>query len=1016
MKFGKTVRRGRQQLAQALQRASRPFSRLWPCFPEALVGMCALGLVVFGLLTYSTTLSRSASKTLGSNRYLALANGLLNPFRNQHLLLESGLPVYDLKIKRGEYAKIEKAIEQAAQQGYMSEDSKVWANAKFLYNGEEYDVKVRVRGDLPVHWQGPKKSWRIKFGKEKLEHNGTTIEEEIPFQGKRQINLILPNDRDYVLAAFVNELMREQGLTVLRDQFVILRINGILQGLYYEVEHFDKPLLAAHRRPETTVFAQNDRAMHFEQYTKYGTPAVSDARFDIGALRRLVDPQGDLGLRAMQILFEHSLHPTAENFRRVRAVLDWEKYLRFRILTTLCNTNHVRFGSDNLRLYYDESRGLLEPIPWDLHLTRMPKEPGTIDFWNSHGPDEIQRATLLDPALRLQRNRMLWELVADGGQRLMAKYDELHNRIRPLAWADVLATPIQGYKMDAHRENLLFNVRRVHKVLSLSSANLLYRLDAANRAALEVTALNFSGIRLQQVELADPAVLEGSYRLYEDTNDNNTLDRGDLLLAQAVGEAGLVRFALDRLVMPQVRYDGDFIEGRYWEYFDTLAGRARFFLVGKLAPGKRHPLEWTPPRIHVVSENAVTGRPLPAAVLQQGEALPADAMAIAAYDASDPFDLDAPERTLAEFLRAHPQFGASPDHSGAAELRGRVTLSGTVIVPKSVPLVLNPGTEITMMPGASLVSYGGLTALATPEKRIHIRDNGSGDPWGTFAVVRPPHKVVLRYVDVQGAGQAQINGILFTGGFAVYEADLEIEHCRFVNMKSEDAVNLKNGRVRIIDTLFQGNDSDAVDLDFVTGEVRDNVFRHNKGDGLDLSGSKVLVVGNRFEYMGDKGLSVGEDSHPTVLNNLFLGNNIGISTKDLSWPRVAYSTFVGNKLAIEAKRKKPMFGPGGGEFLSNVFSANARLLEEDYFSRGRVRLTGSLLDSPAVPCSSCQVATARFVSQEAGDYRLEPGFAPAANLSAAKAEWALSELQATGLSPRQPGIVAPSHRAEPKRQ
>ena len=44
----------------------------------------------------------------------------------------------------------------------------------------------------PPHWSGPKKSWRIKFGRMPVEHNGEVTEEQIYFQGKRQINLIIP--------------------------------------------------------------------------------------------------------------------------------------------------------------------------------------------------------------------------------------------------------------------------------------------------------------------------------------------------------------------------------------------------------------------------------------------------------------------------------------------------------------------------------------------------------------------------------------------------------------------------------------------------------------------------------------------------------------------------------------------------------------------------------------------------------------------------------------------------------
>jgi hypothetical protein len=988
MTISELVTKSSKRATTTLVRASRPFGRIWPRKAEAVVGMLALFVVIFAALTYIRPLAHWTSEIAGGNRYLAVVEGMLNPFHSPRLLLDSGLPVYELEIDHQELSRIEDAIEQAKKQGYMSEDLQVWANGRFFHEGQEYNVKVRVRGDLPPHWNGPKKSWRIKFGNMPVEHNGEVTEEPMYFQGKRQINLIIPMDRDYVVAPFVNSVMREAGLLVPQDQFAVLRINGVVQGLYYEVEQFDKPLMAAQERPETTIFGQNDRAMHFEQYTKYGTPIASDARYDVGTVRLQVEEEGELAMQAVrsfQVLLDHAVNPTPENFRRVRAALDWEKYLHFRNLTTIFNTNHVRFGSDNFKLYFDPSKGLLEPIPWDVHLVRMPTEPGTIDFWNSHGPDEIQRATLLDPEARLERNQMLWELIGDGGDEFLSKYNKLHEEIRPLAWADVLNTPVHGYRMDQLKSDLAFNVKRVHKVLSLSSADLTYRLEANDRAALEVASLNFSGTHLRDIRISDPAVFEGQYQLYQDLNDNGELDPADPLLAESEATNGTIQFDLNQYLLPELAYDGDTIDGRYWEYFDSLAGRTRFFLIGRLAPDQRHPLEWTRPEIQVGASNAVTGEEMLSAFVDHSVTSPENAIAIVAYDASDHFYLDAPSLTLEQFLEANPQFNAS-EIPGAVELSGEVTISGTVIMPEAAHLIVQPGTDITMLPEASLLSYGGLTAVGTPDSRIAVHGDDGGAAWGTVAVIRPSEEVVLAYIDFQDGGQAQINGILLTGGFAVHDGDLRLEHCTFSNMQSEDGFNLKNGHIFMNDCLFANNASDGVDLDFVTGEVRDSQFLNNVGDGLDTSGAHILVINSRFENSGDKGFSVGEDSHPTIINGLFRGNQIALSTKDLSHTQAAYVTFVDNVLAIEAKRKKAFFGGGSGEFVNSVFAGNQVLLEDDYFSSGQVDIHHSVTDDPQA-CPVCSTRTIRFVSAETGDYRLLRETLTGSEFEIAPLEW-----------------------------
>lgn len=988
MSFNGMVSRNSEKITARLKRASHPFRRVWPRTSDALIGMFALFILALALLTYIKPVVTWASQQVTGSKYAVGLDGLLNPLRNPNLLLSADLPVYDLDINHEQMGVIEDAIEAAKKQGWMSDDLKVWTDAKFYHDGQEYDVKVRVRGDLAAHWRNTKKSWRIKFSRQEIEYDGEIINEPIYLDGKRQINLIIPDDRDYVVAPFVNQLMREEGLVVPRDQFVVLRINGVPQGLYYEVEHFDKPLLAANQRPETTVFGQNDRALHFEQYTKYGMPGASDAKYDMGTRRLQVDEEGELAMqamRAMQVLLDHSNNPSPASFEHVRAVMDWDKYLSFRNLTTLFNTNHVRFGSDNLKLYFDPSTGLLEPIPWDVHIVRMPSEPGTIDFWNSHGTDEIQRSTLLNPETRLERNKKLWAWVADGGDELIAKYDAWHDEVRPLAWVDVLKAPIQVDKMDSHRSDFVYNVRRIHKVLSLSNANFNFRLEADDRAVMEAVSLNFGGIRLAGIDFVDP-IFEGSYLLYEDINENGELDTVDPLVAESTAENGRVHFAFEKFVSPELVYDGDTIDGRYWEYFDTLSGRARYFVTGKLAAEDRDPLAWTAPEIEVQAYNAVTEEHMPSAIINYQESLPTGYIGITAYDASDVFDLDAPKMSQDEFLQKHPEFFASEEQPGAVELRGDVIISGTVIVPESVPLILQAGADITMMPSASILTLGGLTAEGAPDQRISVHGDDSAKAWGTLAALRSPQEVVLEYIDVQGGGQAQINSILFSGGIAVHNSDLRLTHCTIVDMYSEDGLNLKNGDVFIDNCLFARNASDAVDIDFGVGEVRNSEFQDNVNDGLDISGSALAIVANRFENNGDKGFSVGEESYPTVINSLFRGNEIGMAVKDLSRARVAYSAFVNNVLALEVKRKKEFFGGGSVELVNCVFVANQTLLEEDYFSAGQTEFRNSLADDQA-NCPACVYGIAQFRAAADGDYRLLPDFFTDGEFEAAKVDW-----------------------------
>jgi len=204
-------------------------------------------------------------------------------------------------------------------------------------------------------------------------------------------------------------------------------------------------------------------------------------------------------------------------------------------------------------------------------------------------------------------------------------------------------------------------------------------------------------------------------------------------------------------------------------------------------------------------------------------------------------------------------------------------------------------------------------------------------------------------------------------------------------VQSEDAINVKNGRILVQNCVVQHTASDALDIDVGTGEVRNNRFFDIGGDAMDISYSHLTLRDNVVDQAHDKGISVGEHSEPLVLNNLILGCKIGISCKDLSVARVAHCTFVRNRCAIEAKRKKPFFGGGSGEFINCVFAENDSLHREDYFSQGQVRFDHVAADA-GLPGRETVLTFAAPVS---GDWRLNPAGAHA--LEVGPVTWAALE-------------------------
>jgi hypothetical protein len=781
-----------------------------------------------------------------------------------------------------------------------------FTRASFRHDGLDYEVEARrveERGATPT-----RPAFEVRFLSAAFEHAGQLERADAALGGRREIRLVAPELPRLVLERLVAEILGEHGVALPFEQLVVLRVDGELLGLYLERE-----------RP----------------------------------------PQSDpVGHRARLALAEPALAPPREHLGAVRAVLDWEPWLLARALASALGAAPARPEGEVVELVFDETRGLLLPRPGRLRVERRPAGADTLDLWVGREAEPLEEAVLHQPELRLERNRLLWKLMGDG--TLVKRLARLQEAIRTLAWGDPHTSPAHLRELELQRDDLVHNLRRARALLRNAAARFEYRLESPERARLELAAEGFSGVRLDAVRVRAPGLLAGSYRLFEDVDGDGRLGPADPMRLETRAAGGALELVLSRPLLPRLEPTTDVIEGRRGAALRPREERARFFLTGTLGPERRRGFGWQAPELAVEAANVVTGERLAQAVVPPGTPARPGTVSVAAWDDSTPFDLAAADRGLAEFLAAHREFRADP-RPGAARLEGRVRLSETVIVPRGVPLVLAPGLDLSLGPGVSLLAYGGLEALGTSEAPIRVRGDGSGAPFGVLAVLRPAEPVRIRHLELEGGSEARVNGVRFTGGLAVQEGALEIEQCRIREMRGRDALSLRRGRLAMRQCRIEGFPGDGLDLDHASAEIHDSVFAGG-GDGIDLTASRAVVVASRFEDMAEEGFQAGEGSRPILVDDVFRGNVVGLSLRDLSFARVANCHFVDNEVAVEALREKPAFGGAGGEFLDSVFRGNRRLLREDHFSRGRVRLLPSPGDGPSASCSGCAPGSTRVAA------------------------------------------------------
>ena len=114
--------------------------------------------------------------------------------------------------------------------------------ATIRLDGKAIPVKLRLKGDRPVHWNTPDRwSFRIQV---KGDHK---------IFGMKSFSFHRAVARNYIYEWLFHKILKREGLIGLRYQFVTLHVNGKSQGVYVVEEHFRKHLIENNRRREGPI-------------------------------------------------------------------------------------------------------------------------------------------------------------------------------------------------------------------------------------------------------------------------------------------------------------------------------------------------------------------------------------------------------------------------------------------------------------------------------------------------------------------------------------------------------------------------------------------------------------------------------------------------------------------------------------------------------------------------------------------------------------------------------------------
>lgn len=823
------------------------------------------------------------------------------------------VPVYNIVIDKERLDELNKNL--PVETFILEKKYKKTHPAKFIMGDKEYNIDVRYRGDYSNHWRFEKKSWQINFSDDY-------------FENKKSIGLILPEDRLFFMEQLNNYRAKKMGLSSPESKFVILKVNGKSQGIYFETEDWGKEFLEKSKMAGDANFYGEDidggifaSIFAWKQYTS----DLSHQYQNYGELDKLIS------------LLKNP--DDKEFYKEIVDLVDMDNFYRWNVHSMIAGGIH-QDGWHNARLYFDNTVGKFKFIPWDVgggktdeQKTSLEKNVPGIDFVN-YNP--IAARILKKPEFLQARNKILWDYVNNGDNLKddLEFYDGLYKKYRDAFYKDGLKR-VANYFFDKsvaeHRSWIEYNFKYIKKLFKISDFNeeihINKNYNQKDNIPIQINLLlkSYAPVSLKNIKMEIDKYINDDFYVFYDSNDDNGFDYRDNLLGELsyskmnngyefkLKDTELLLYT-NRKWLPNAK--NAFVVLKEIQSNDLEETAHRLFILPKDRNKKVFIKEISP---KIVLKNYFTGEDVKSSEIRY-------------VDANEFSYFDGKGLTKEEFLRDNPVFIGGVDDVVILPY-GNYVFNQNIIIPKDLELEIRPGTTMLFDENISLISYSPIKAIGSADAPIKITALNSNKPRGVFGIVGATKESQFRNVIFEYGGQAYINGAFFSGALAAHGSDIKIENCQFKYASGDDGLNVKNASAEISGSLFYKNNFDGLDFDSVKGKILNNKFLDNGNDGIDISGSDMGIENNDIKNSGDKCISVGEKSNPVIINNNLEGCATGIASKDLSGPIIVNNTIANNKIAISAYMKKEIFGGSFPRVGANSLKNNEKDFETDELSQ-----------------------------------------------------------------------------------
>jgi len=811
-------------------------------------------------------------------------------FTHDYKKISLNIPYDNLLIiekNRGELIK--NAIQDGSARR-QNDEFKV-TEAKLIFEEEEFDVKIRLKGDRTIHFrEKDKSSYKI------------TVRGEKRLDGMKKFSFIKPRTRNYIHEWLYHELASTGELVKLNYEFFYLYVNGSNQGLYVIEEGFGKELIERNKRRNGPIFSL------YEEFDR----SVFETKLEVFNKNYWYRKENLQVLDFAKKKFQNFI----EGKSSLDETFDLEKWAWYFATLDLTYTYHGMYP-DQVKLYYNPISGLFEPVPFDGHRTLRNYSKYLKEFDESNAfeiatacLDEINgKHQYSDYKCPREVESNAWEFSFFYNSDLSLNvdfYEAYVNAIRRITDKNFLNSFFEKRKKNIEKinsaiysdyffidnatydkygpgfyyfskEDTFYRAKILRDKIQIQQSKIFVTDDLNNIIVENKNPINHqlkvSKIYCEQLDLSNPNNIEYETEKYLNFYGKTVIQKeGDLLKNTRCQFLELVDKNKDKylkkiIFSPDISLsEKNLKKENFLKYFNK--NEKELTLKEKQM---------------IISENVFIPKNY-IVKINSGEK-------IILLDNA--------------FIYSMSSWEAG-DQNGKVEISGdKNNFGGGIFISQSQSESKFINTDFSYLSGLSNKHY------------FDEKYKNSFEIMTTYPDQKK-NNFMHKKINFKKKGEYNfIDGRILFGALNFYNTKVKIENCRFFRIDSEDAINFMSTNYLIDGVTFEENSFDAIDVDFGSGIIKNSYFNFIGNDGVDLSGTSSELKNLQFKNIEDKIISVGENSEVKISKIRGQNSFLGIASKDGSKTYLDDAEFLNVKIPFASYIKKKAYSPGFME-VSNI--------------------------------------------------------------------------------------------------